>query len=216
MTMGQPNKTFLTRNKIHRAFGPFLVPYLKDDNVVEISRNESDGWIWVLNKAGLWHKEFAIEDSYAADLTHNLKKLINYSPPQAANPVSSTKELLNIIVDEYQILCPTQSRRPIFTIKKSNKITPKKKSINQRRVVPTVPFHHDWLKNIRRVSLVYEYLLDKYFGVEISDDPIEQEGINQKNIKKAEEIISLMLERRLSEKIKIKKLLRSKTLNKQI
>ena len=211
MTMGQPNnKTPLTRNKIQRAFGPFLVPYLKDDNVIEISRNESDGWIWILNKSGCWQKEFAVEDSYATILINNIKQLVSSTPP-AISSKTSTREIA-IVVDEYQIFCPAQSRRPIFTIHKNQKFTPIKKANRQRRVVPTIPEHHDWLKDIRRVSLIYEFLLDKYFGVEFNSDPVEQDMLNQKKIKKAEEIVSTMLERKATERIQLKKLLRSKIL----
>ena len=210
MMMGQPNKTLLTRTKIHRAFGPFLVPYLKDENIIEISRNESDGWIWILNKAGYWRKEFAIEDAYATSLVQSIKKLITNTPP-AVSSKKSTSEIA-IVVDEYHIFCPAQTRRPVFTIQKNQKFTPIKKSNRQRRVVPTIPEHHDWMKDIRRVSLIYEFLLDEYFGVEFHSDQDEQDIINQEKIKKAEKIVSLMLERKANEKIQLKKLLRSKQL----
>ena len=81
-----------------------------------------------------------------------------------------------------------------------------------RRVVPTIPEHHDWLKDIKRVSLIFEYLLDEYFGCEFSADPDENERIRQANIQKGEKIVALMLKRRKEEQREVKKLVRSQTL----
>lgn len=65
----------------------------------------------------------------------------------------------------------------------------------KERMRINLPKQHSFLESLRCKSLIVEYLLDKEFGTEISDDPVTNNDIQARKIVRAQEIIALMQKR---------------------
>lgn len=74
---------------------------------------------------------------------------------------------------------------------------------SDNKMTINIPQHHLWIKGVRGITSVLEYLLDEKFGVDQSNEPEEYELMNAKKIVQAQKIIEIMKKKRKEEKAEV-------------
>ena len=85
---------------------------------------------------------------------------------------------------------------------------------SENKITLTVPCHHRWIKGVRGISSVMEYLLDEKFGVDWSNNAEEYQLMDAKKIAEAQKIIEIMRIKRKEEKAEAAIMIRSRNFKK--
>ena len=70
----------------------------------------------------------------------------------------------------------------------------------EKKMTITLPNQHLWIRDVRGVSSIVEYLLDEKFGVDRSNNPEEDDILNARKMVEAKKILEIMRQRKLEGK----------------